>query len=129
MALNPQFASTPRLEFIQIATANTNKDGSGTIANLFTAGSSGSRVEEIIIKAVGNTTAGQIRFFVNDGSSNRLIWEVDVPAQTGTGINQTFSIILGAESFLPLILKPNQSLRVSTHNAETFNVFAIGGDF
>lgn len=131
MNTEPVFALTPRVGLAQVSTANTNRDGTGTIEVVLTAGENGSRVDVITIKAVVTTTAGMIRLFINDGTNTRLWKEVSVSAATPSGTVQAFAAILDSDSDgdLPLILPVNYSLRASTHNAESFNVIAHGGDF
>ena len=126
MAASPAYTATPRTERATISAANTNRDGTGTIVNLFTAGANGSRVERITICATGTTTAGMIRFFLYDGTNFDLWREVSVTAITpsGTVIAYYFQI-----SNLAFILSSGKSLRVATNNAETFKIIAEGGDF
>jgi hypothetical protein len=126
MASSPAYTATPRTERATISAANTNRDGTGTIVNLFTAGANGSRVERITICATGTTTAGMIRFFLYDGTNFDLWREVSVTAITpsGTVIAYYFQI-----SNLAFILSSGKSLRVATNNAETFKIIAEGGDF
>lgn len=114
---------------IQIATANTNRDGTGTMGTLLTAGKQGSRVERVRVKATTTTTAGMVRFFVSDGTNTRLLSEVAVTAITPSATVATFEADLSAGAF-PLVLQADQQLRVSTHNAEAFNItITEGGDF
>lgn len=130
MASTPNFASTPRCAMAQAAAANTNRDGTGTIATVFTAGASGSRLERVRIQAAGTTTAGVIRLFVHDGSNARLLMEVLVTAITPSTTVQAWSADIDMSYNGQALVLPNGfSLRASTHNAETFNVIAIGGDF
>lgn len=127
MAITAQYASTPRSALGQVSTANTNRDGTGTIATIFTAGSSGSRVDDIWITATGTVTAGVVRLFIHDGTNARLWQEIMVTATTPSTTVQTFTTAL----FNQALLLPNGwSLRASTNNAETFNVAVTrAGDF
>jgi hypothetical protein len=130
MATTPQFASTARCAVAQVSAANTNRDGTGTIATIFTAGSSGSRLERIRVQAAGTTTAGVVRLFIHDGSNARLFAEALVSAITPSTTVQAWSVDIDLSFNGGAVLLPNgYSLRASTHNAETFNIFAIGGDF
>lgn len=126
MADIPSFASTPATALVQIATANTARDGTGTIGTLITAPSAGTRVDDIVICATGTTTAGVVRMFVHDGTNYRLLQEYLVPAVTPSTTVAAWSTKL---SNLGIVLKSGWSLRFSTHNAETFNVVMTrGGD-
>lgn len=132
MSAIPQYASTPKCGIGQVSVANTNRDGTGTIATIFSAGASGSRIDAIDLKAVGTTTAGMIRLFIHDGTNARLLTEVPVTALTPSATLPSWEAQLNTNSMsqvLPIILPTNYSLRASTNNAETFNVIAFGGDF
>lgn len=132
MATQPQYAATPRCGIDQVSVANTARDGTGTIATIFTAGANGSRIDAIDIKAVGTTTAGMIRLFIHDGTDARLLTEIPVTAITPSATLPSWEAQLNTNSMsqvLPIILPTNYSLRASTNNAETFNVIAFGGDF
>jgi len=132
MSTSAQYASTPKCGIGQISTANTNRDGTGTIGTIFTAGASGSRIDAINIKATGTTTAGMIRLFIHDGVDARLLTEVPVMALTPSGTLPSWEAQLNTNTMtqvLPLVLPTGYSLRAATNNAETFNVIALGGDF
>lgn len=132
MSTSPQYASTPRCGIGQISTANTNRDGTGTLATILTAGASGSRIDAINLKAVATTTAGMIRLFLHDGTNARLLTELPVLALTPSTTLPSWEAQITTNNMsqiLPIILPTGYSLRASTHNTETFNVIAIGGDF
>jgi hypothetical protein len=126
MAASPAYTATPRTERAEISIANTNRDGTGTIVNLFTAGTGGSRLERITICATGTTTDGMIRFYLFDGTNTDLWLEVSVTAITPSTTVKSFYSQLGSLSF---ILSNSKSIRVSTNNAESFRIIAEGGDF
>ena len=134
MAITPNFAAIPKVGTGALSVANTNRDGTGTIVTLFTAGSSGSRIDSIVIQATATTTAGMVRLFIHDGTNARLYDEVPVFAVTPAASVPAWSVALGNNAPLstgryPLMLPSGSSLRASTHNAEAFNVHVIGGDF
>ena len=131
MATSPAYASAPRLWIGQVTAANTNRDGTGTIVTLGTAPAAGSRLDGIIIEAVGTTTAGMIRFYIHDGANARLFLEVPVIAVTPSGTQPAWGAQVNANNMshlFPLVLPSGYSLRASTHNAETFNVIGCAGD-
>ena len=130
MAVSPNFAATPRCAVGQVTTANTARDGTGTIATIMPAGANGSRIDQIRVQATGTTTAGVVRLFIHDGTNARLFRELLVAAVTPSTTVEAFSVALDLSAAgLALMLPSGFSLRASTNNAETFNVFAIGGDF
>lgn len=127
MSTQAQYASTPRTAIAQATAANTNRDGTGTIATVFAAGTSGSRIDDVTVTAVGTTTAGMVRLFLHDGTNARLLREVAVSAITPSGTVAAFTASL---TNLALVLQSGWSLRASTHNAEAFNVCVTrAGDF
>ncbi len=70
MAASPVFVGTPKVWQQAIATANTARDGTGTLADVVTAGASGSRIDKIRVVASGTTTAGVIRIFLRGPCSS-----------------------------------------------------------
>lgn len=127
MATNPAYAAVPATAQVQIATANTARDGTGTIGTLITAPAAGTRVDDIVICAAGTTTAGVVRMFIHDGTNYRLLQEILVAAITPS---TTVAAFYAKLTNLGIVLKSGWSLRFSTHNAETFNVVVTrGGDY
>ena len=122
MATSAQYAATPVTALAQVTAANTNRDGTGTIVTVFTGAATGSRVDDLTIKAVSNTTAGMIRLYlsVDGGTTNRLLREIAVPTSTpsGTVVSWSFSL---ADLALQL-QNASTMLRASTNNAQTFNI-------
>jgi hypothetical protein len=134
MATGPQYVGTPKTWTAQASVANTNRDGTGTLATIVTAGASGSRVDELTIKAIATTTAGMVRLYLHDGTNARLWDEVPVIAITPSGTLPTWEAVLGNNAPVnsgkwPLNLPTGWSLRAAPQNAETFNLHASGGDF
>lgn len=130
MATSAQYAATPRAAVAQVTAANTNRDGTGTLVTVFTGGASGSRIDDIVVQAVGTTTAGMVRLFLSldGGATNRLLREVAVSAVTPSATVPAFRAELSDLAWL--LPDSNAQLRASTHNAETFNVVVTrAGDF
>ena len=85
----PVYTLTPNITVGQtIQTANTAKDGTGTVVLVYTAGSNGSKVESVVFRATGTNTATVARIFVNNGSTptsaanNSLFGEITLAATT-----------------------------------------------
>jgi hypothetical protein len=126
MADSPSFAVTPRLASVNIATANTNRDGTGTVATLITGASTGTRIAEIVIKARVTTTAGQVRVFLHDGTTFFFFDEIAVAVATPSNSVQAVRV---STTYNNLVLpSASWSIRVSTHNAESIDVTALGAD-
>lgn len=136
MSTTANYASTPKVGLAQLSVANTARDGTGTLGVVFTAGTSGSRIDVIQVQATGTTTAGTVRLFIHNGSSSFLISELPIVAVTPSGTIPAFSVTasgavgnLAGSTVLPLIIPNGYSLRASTNNAEAFTVIAYGADF
>jgi hypothetical protein len=123
----PRFAETAAYAVAQVSTANTNRDGTGTIATIFSAGAQGSLIDLIRVVATGTTTAGVVRLFIHDGSNARLYEEILV-----TAITPSTTVSVFEAEFVPtkpLVLQTGYSLRASTNNAETFNVHVHASNY
>ena len=114
---------TAKTGIAQINTANTALDGSGTLTLVINGASKGTLIKTVTIKAVGATTKGMVRLFIEDLSRKIvLLTEIEIPAISETAIRPTF------ETTIPLnfTLKDKYQLKASTQNAETFNIIAEG---
>jgi hypothetical protein len=128
--VSPIFTLTPQIGRARISTANTNRDGTGTLGDVITGGANGTRVGRIVITATSTTTAGMVRLYIYDGTNTRLWKEVPVSAITPSATVQAFTATIASPDSDPLLVLPvNYVLRASTHNAETFDVIAHAGDF
>lgn len=127
MATSAQYASTVRAAAAQVTTANTNRNGTGAIVTVFTAGANGSRIDDISIDATGTVTAGVVRLFINDGTTSYLFQEILVTATTPSTTVAVWNTTLLNQA---IIIPSGWSLRASTNNAETFNIIVTrAGDF
>ena len=130
MADSANFTTTPRTETVEISAANALRTGAGTIVQGMLAPAAGTRVERIIIKAQGTTTAGQVRIFTYDGATYRIMQEILVDAITPNGtttLSFTSTLIYGNVN--PLWYTSGHALGFSTVNAEVFEITIVGGDF
>lgn len=117
MAQDPKFVETPRTTLKQLAAANTASDGSGTLEELFTAATNGSRVDRITVTnaqaAPAASSAMLVKVFVSDttGAAPTLYAEAMLPAttrsNTATGANFPFTFLGG------LLLKSGQKILIS----------------
>lgn len=70
---NPIFTATPDIQWgtTALTTANTAKDGTGTVLTAFTAdATNGGYVSRLVARAIGSNVATVLRVFVNNGSTN-----------------------------------------------------------
>ena len=83
MASTPQFAATVRCGIGTLSTADTARTGVPTNpVTIFTAGTSGSRIDQIDITANGTTSLGVVRLWIYNGTTYYLYQEVLVDAFT-----------------------------------------------
>jgi hypothetical protein len=125
--VDPIFVDTPKHPQVRIATANTGRDGAGTLGTLYTAGADGAFFRGIRVQAEGTTTAGVVRIFIQalGAGNNELIKELIIPAVTPSTTVEAASIEWYPEG--GIVLAGTDVLKASTHNAETFGVHAMGG--
>lgn len=133
----PIFALTPHCSSCAVAAANTASDGSGTLVDLFSAGSNGSRIDRIRCTNAQATAAASspmvIRFFITDtgGSNPRLFYELALGAATRSttviGAGTTIAFPNGVIIASGQILKVIQSVYAGAQ--DLMHYFAEGGDF
>lgn len=129
MASTGQYVATVKNGTLtQASTANTARDGTGALATIHTAPSSGSRIDAIVFNAPGTVTAGMLRLFITIGANTRLIDEIAVVATTPSSTVKAWKVVYVPQ--VPLVLESAALLKFSTNNAETFNaVLSFAGDF
>jgi hypothetical protein len=123
----PRFAEDAAYAVAQVSAANTNRDGTGTIATIFSAGAQGSLIELVRVVATGTTTAGVVRLYIYDGANASLYEEILVTAITPSTSTSVFEAEFVPTK--PLVLQTGYSLRASTHIAETFNVHVHASNY
>ena len=124
MATTPNYIAAPRVAVVQISTANTARDGTGAMGSM-SVGAKGSKITLISATATGTTTAGMVRFFLFDGTTTFFWFEMIVDAITASATVSPWADGNPESISLPA----GWQLRASTHNAETFNITMIGGDY
>jgi hypothetical protein len=144
MAANtiPIFPLTPKVSWGTVATANTAKDGTGTMVTVFTAGAEGSRIDQIKARALGTNTATVLRFFINNGSDNEtpanntLVHEITVASTTLSEVaalaDNDIIIAKGADWFPAILYLPagyKINVAVGTTIAAGLHVTCFGGDY
>jgi len=138
MATNAQYAATPVLEISLINTANTARDGTGTMslccAGLTAASAAGigKRLNRISVTANQTTTAGAVRFFgtTDGGTTRRLLVEKIVPAITPSTSIPTFRTEVPELAGLILpgtVGGVTCGLFASTNAGETFSIAVESG--
>jgi len=128
VASTPAFIGTPRVGIVNVATANTATDGTGTITEVLAGVSAGTRVLEIGVKCAATSAAAVVNIFLSTDSAStwRLIDSIPVTAVT---VSTTVPGFEGSATYQNLIL-PGTAFRigVTTTISQSTNVYALGGD-
>lgn len=129
--VNPIFPFSISGTMVSVGTANTARDGTGTMSTLYTGSVSGSRAMRIIITASGTTTAGVIRIFKNDNTNTKLFDEILVPAITPSTTIKVFNYVYKMADGFPIdyLSDASWNIRISTNNAEGFNIFMLAENY
>lgn len=131
----PIFLGVPRCSWVTTGTsANTNLDGTGTVATVFTADATdGSRINKVRLTHMGSNVATVVRLFVNNGSTNAtatnnaLLKEVAMAANTLDQAAASTAVEVELDLVLPAGYKLNCS--IGTAVAAGIMVVAEGGDY
>lgn len=131
MATNPSFIGTPRIGVGSLTTGQTARS-SGTSTNvvdILSAGASGSRILEVVIKADDDPADSVVVLWLHDGSTNTVFDEVDIdyPAAGSTTVTAYRTTTTYSNLVLPSGWKLQASITV-TPTAGTVKVLALGGD-
>lgn len=134
MATTPTFASVPRAASALLGTAETNLQVPTQSSTVFTAGASGSKIEEIVVQA-SNTTltvttvAGLVYVFLHDGTTFHLFDTIAVTAISGSATVQPYR---SAIRYTNLVIPTTWSVRASQSiagNASLLKFHVLGADF
>ena len=128
MATTPSFIGTPNTTGVNVAAANTNNDGTGSITTLITGAASGTRVLEIDAQCAATSAAALVNIFLStdSGATWKMFDQITVTAATGsTTVKQNRNLA----TYANLILKnATHVLGCTTTVAQSTNVFALAGD-
>lgn len=117
-----------------ITATETNLQVPAQAVVILTAGSSGTKIEEIVVEAsfttlAATTVAGLVYLFLYDGSTYHLFDWVQVVAGTGSATAPPFRVSV---RYANLWIKTGWSLRASQSiagNNSILKVHAFGGDY
>ena len=126
MATAPQFAVTPRIGAVSIATADASYTAPTSVGTLITGASTGTRIAEIVVKCAATSAAAIVRIFLYDGTTYWHFDEITVAAATGSSTVQQTRV---STTYNNLILpSASWSVRVTTSVSQTTHVTAFGAD-
>jgi hypothetical protein len=129
----PIFSEVPAVAWGTVTAANTAKDGTGTLATIFTAGVEGSYVQKVIAQPLGTNVASVARIFLNNGltngtaANNTMIGQIGLAATTNTEI----AALTGAELNLNIAIPAGHRIMVALGTAVSagWAFTAVGGDY
>ena len=129
MASSPAFASTPSLGSASLGGFDTSLTAPSTVSTIVTGGSSGTKINEIVIQGTGTTVAGVVNIFVYDGSYS-LIDPVLVSAVTSSTSAVAFRAV---RQYANLVLPSSSWTLRATHtvtgnDTNKLRVSAFGGN-
>jgi hypothetical protein len=138
MAANtaPIYSRVPDVQWLAaaIATANTAKDGTGTVGTVWTADATeGGRIEKLKVRQLGTNVATVLRVFINNGSTNAtaannaLYMEKTIAATTLSEVAELVDIEIALNLPLPAGYKIN--VTVGTTIAAGLMVTGVGGKY
>jgi hypothetical protein len=140
--LTPLYLGKNRSDSGLLSTANTNRDGTGTIVDLLVADATyGSLVERIAVMSVGAittlTSANVIRMWAKRSATYRLLAEFAIAAATPSAIIGG-GFLPGASAAAPWLtinkrIAGGDTLSFSIHTVagtqDNYHVMAEGGDY
>jgi hypothetical protein len=133
---NPIFTRNADLQWWTAAqtAANTAKDGTGTVATVFTADATeGGFVHKLVARAAGTNVATVLRVFINNGATNAtpanniLFAEMTLPATTLSEVAAQASYELALNIALPAGYKINCT--IGTAVAAGYYLSVAGGKY
>ncbi len=131
---SPLFPLTPNISWAAVsATANTAQDGTGTVSTLFTAGSNGAWVDEVIWLPLGTNILTVARMWINNGSAtssagnNSQIGQITLPATTLSNTTGLFVPRFPVRMALPAGYTITAC--IATTVATGFQATVLGGDY
>lgn len=129
MAASPAFISTPRIGRVSLSTANTATDGTGTINDLITGVSAGTRVLSVNVQGTATTVAALVNLFLWDGTQWDLFDQITISATTGSNTAKAYRLVT---AYTDLVL-PSASHKLGATitvapTTGTVRVAAFGGD-
>jgi len=134
MAANtsPIFPVAPRSQSMVVVgasalTPRSSVTGTTGLTLCFTPGANGSRVDTIRVNSTGTTLAGNLNFWVYNGTTSNLLTQTLVTAVTASATAAGFSTML---AFTDLVIPTGYALYCSSEVAsQLVNTIVSGGDY
>ena len=132
MATTPAFASAPAYGSGTITAAMTGTTAIPTNSvTVFTAATTGARVDEINICALGTNVANVIRLWLYDGTTYSLLKEIQVSAQTASTTAAAYQSTLTFNNLVLPAAGTAYTIKAAPAVVETagFKISVFGGNF
>jgi hypothetical protein len=133
---SPIFPFNPRVSWVTQSVANTALDGTGNVGNVFTAQSSGSRIDYLSMAATGSAPATVLRVWLNNGgvnstaANNSLYTEYALPTTAASATAPAGpTITLPMNLSLPSGSRINLTLGTAVTPSAAWHITAFGGDY
>lgn len=132
--INPIFTRTADVQWSEVATANTAKDGTGTVATVFTADATeGGYIKKLSVNAKGTNVATVLRIWLNNGATNAtaanntLLGSYTIAATTNSEVAALAITDITIEQAIPPGYKINAT--IGTTVAAGLHIVAYGGKY
>ncbi len=125
----PIFPVAARIGVANLSSASSIRTTTGTtgLVSAFVAGTNGSRIDRIRVKATATTTDGMVRIWIYSGAGNaQLLFEIPVSAVTPSATVTAFETYVNVDMEN---LPAGYTLYATTEKAEAMNVIVLGGDW
>lgn len=126
MAAAPQFAVTPRIGAVSIATADSSYTAPTNVGTVITGVAAGTRITEVVVKSAATSAAAVVRLFLHDGTTFWLFDEFQVAAVTASSTLATNRVVRTYDNLV--LPSASWSLRATTSVAQATHVTAHGAD-
>lgn len=131
MATAPNFIDAPRIGVASLTTGQTARSSGTTtdVVDVISAGTNGTRILEVVVKADNDPADCTIVLWLHDGSTNHVWDEID--AGNPAAGSATAASYRGSVTYSNLVLPSGWKLQASitaTPTAGTVKVIALGGN-
>lgn len=135
MSSRAEYATGPRIGFAAVSTANTGRDGTGTIIEALqtqAAPSKGTRIERIVLAATANPADSVVNAFLSpDSGTTWYFWrafDIGDPAAASTTLQGWESEHLTPDLSLPTGWSIGFAITVAPTSGN-MNVFVFGSEY
>ena len=136
MAANtvPIYSRAPVIGFGTIATANTAKDGTGTVVLVWTSDATeGGKIEKVKVRHAGTNVATVLRLFINNGATNATATNNTLYAEKTIAANTLSEVAEALDCEVPLNLVLPATYRIyatiGTTVAAGLHLTGVGGKY